>query len=153
MFLRFSLSPFGRFLRLDSLPVETTGNDGFTRFLVNKNWFAPTIGRVKPPALMPMLNRQKARWETSVHRTDGLQDDKIWLLGYQYVESPERRIRARGAGFVSLVTGQGCQLDVNGRPYPRHADIIGWPGAKDEQLMIATEIANDMTLTIDPRPH
>jgi hypothetical protein len=148
------LSRFGRFLRLDNLPVEIVENDGIiTRFLNSSRWFDPTTGRVKPLALLPRLAPEAARLETSVFRTDSLRADRIWLLGYQYVESPERRIKARASGKASLVTGQGLGFDVNGRPYPRHADIIVWPVAKDAQLMIATEIANDMTLTINPRPH
>jgi hypothetical protein len=51
-----------------------------------------------------------------------------------------------------MVTAQGLHVDVNGRPYPRHADIIGWPAAKHEQMMLATDIANELSLAIDPRP-
>jgi hypothetical protein len=36
---------------------------------------------------------------------------------------------------------------------PRHADILDWPGGgeKHSRLMVATEIANGMTLEFDPR--
>jgi len=54
-----------------------------------------------------------------------------------------------------LVLGRALQLDVNGLPYPRHVDIVGWPDPdghdKSKQLMKATEIADMMVLEIDPR--
>ncbi len=78
---------------------------------------------------------------------------QIWSLGYCYVENlPERRIKARGFGIVTLITAAELRLDVNGKPYPRHADIIGWPnGDKHNQLMAATKIANALDLAMDPR--
>ena len=78
----------------------------------------------------------------------------IWVLGYLYVEKkkPDRRIKARATGEVALVTSQDLLLEVNGEPYPRHADIIGWPtSGKPAQMMLATQIANEMILELDPR--
>jgi hypothetical protein len=131
-----------------------TPNEGFTRFLVHSNQFVASKGRVLPPALVPRLNRQKLRWETSAHRIDGLRAELIWALGYRYVEdlSKDRQIRARASGVASFVTERGLQWDVNGQPYPRHADIIGWSvDEKHARMMVATEIANRMLLEIDPR--
>jgi hypothetical protein len=130
-----------------------TLNDGFTRFLVHKNQFRVSgNGRVTPPALMPWTNPKTGRLETSTHRTDGLQPARVWTLGYQYVETPDRRIKARGYGTVALVINAGLRYEVNGKPYPRHADIIDWPNApKHVQMMAATNIANGLTLQLDPR--
>ena len=136
MCLRFSLSRFGRLLQFDRLPVALTPDDGFTRFLFQKSQYTQSTGRVKPPCLLP--DPRKARLETSVHRTDGLQPFWIWVLGYEYVETPQRRMRARASGVISMVTAQGLHIDVNGRPYPRHADIIGWPATKHEQMMLVS---------------
>ncbi|MHC4402052.1 MAG: hypothetical protein ACYTG0_20460, partial [Planctomycetota bacterium] len=79
-----------------------------------------------------------------------------WELGYTHVEKIEagRTVRARCTGTVTMVRDRGMQLDVNGPPYPRHVDIVGWPpdsADNSKRLMIATEIANKMTLEIDPR--
>jgi hypothetical protein len=63
-----------------------------------------------------------------------------------------RVIKARGQGSYSLAKGQELSLDVNGPPYPRHVDLIGWPMTdKDARLMKATEIADKLLLEIDPR--
>lgn len=140
---------------MDSLPAQVGAAEGLTRFLVHTNQFTASTGRVRPSALMPYDNRQKQRSETSMFRTDGLQADGVWALGYQFVENLAvgRRIRARGLGIASVVTAQGLRFDVSGQPYPRHADIIGWPNGDDRaaRMMLATEIANSMTLEIDPR--
>lgn len=139
---------------MHSLPGAVADAEGITRFLVWGNQFAASTGRVKPPALMPHANPQTGRAETSIYRTDGLPAEAIWRLGYQFVENivAGRRIRARGFAAASIVTGQSLQFEANGVPHPRHADIIGWPNAKDARLMLATEIANVMTLETDPRP-
>jgi hypothetical protein len=155
MWLMFSLSPFGRWLQLDRLPVNPTPNDGFSRFILHSGDFR-SGGRIMPSAVLPMQNKKTTRWKTSIHRTDGLRSELIWILGYQYVENRRRaaRIRARGLAQVLIVTVEaGLHLDVNGRPYPRHADIVGWPtGEKHNRMMLAAQIANKLQLERDPRP-
>ena len=156
MLQRFWWTRLGRFLWLDNLPAQIAQNERFTRLLFRRDQFTPSTGRVKPPALMPLHNDRKGRWETSTFRTDGLQPADVWQLGYHFAEdlSSGRRIRARGFGVASIVTTRPLHFDVNGDPYPRHADIIGWPDGTDKpaRMMLATEIANRMTLEIDPRP-
>lgn len=156
MWLRFWWTQFGRFLRLDSLPAVVGAAEGFSRFLFHSNQFTVGTGRVRPPAMMPYENEEKQRLETSIFRSDRLEGGQIWALGYQYVENlpAGRRIRARGLGAVSDVLTQGLLLDVNGNPYPRHVDIVGWAdgNGKAARMMLATEIANRMTLETDLRP-
>ena len=141
---------------MDSLPVLVADTEGVTRFLFQSNQFTASSGRVRPPAMMPYENKQKQRWETSAIRTDHLQTGEIWALGYLHAENvlAGRRIRARGIGEVAAITALALQLDVNGDPYPRHVDIVGWPNSNDKaaRMMVATEIANEMSLEIDPRP-
>jgi hypothetical protein len=107
---------------------------------------------VKPAAIEPLWNPAKVRFETSTHRTEGLEASAIWAIGYEYVEGPGRRVRARGHCEAMAMTGQGLALDVNGPPYPRHVDVVGWPDSEDERLLKAIEIAEKMTLELDPRP-
>ena len=49
------------------------------------------------------------------------------------------------------VSAAGLRVEVNGTPFPRHAEIIGWPDAKHEQLMRATTLAKVLRLELDPR--
>jgi hypothetical protein len=109
---------------------------------------------VKPQALLPRLNAAKERWETSVHRPEGLADGETWALGYAYVENvaEKRVIKARAVGPFTLVSDNGLTTDVNGPPFPRHVEIVGWsPDDKDVRLMHATQIADKLQLQIDPR--
>jgi len=104
---------------------------------------------------MPRLNNLKSRWETSVYRVAGLTDSEGWKLGYQNVEKEEakRKVKARGIGSFQSATTSGLGLDVNGPPYPRHVDVIGWSADdKDVRLMRATEIAETLVLEVDRRP-
>ena len=149
MWLRFSLTRLGRFLGLDNLSVDVSGSDDFTRFLVHKGHLRRN--GVHLSGLLPKYNEQKNRWETSSHRTGGLRSEQIWLFGYLYVESEGRHIRARGIGVVSSVTDLGFGFEVNGKPYPRHADIIGWHDEKHQRQMKALELANRMQREMDPR--
>ena len=104
--------------------------------------------------MMPMQNKMTARLETSTHRVKNLRTEEIWTLGYDHVENAAngRIIKARGHGPYILAEDQGLSLDVNGPPYPRHVDIVGWPATdKHARLMKATEIADKLSLEIDPR--
>jgi hypothetical protein len=131
---------------------EIAQGEEFTRFILSRNHFAPAKGRVKAHALMPMRNQSRERLETSTHRIAHLTDAQIWHLGQTHVANPEqgRTIKARGTGPFELVTAQQLSLDVNGEPYPRHVDVVGWPHDKDDQLMKATEIADKLTLELGP---
>ncbi len=138
-----------------TLPIDIESGEYFTRFIFTRSHFSPSNGRVKPPSLLPFFNANKNRWETSTHRIAGLDTEQIWRLGYSEVENynQSRIIKARGTGLFELVTSQGLALDVNGQPYPRHVDLIGWSNMdKDLRLMKATEIAEKLKLDIDPRP-
>jgi hypothetical protein len=123
-----------------------------SRFL-KRNDFAPTKGRVKPSGLLPHWNADHNRLETSTHRSGGLERDQIWALAYRYVENPaqNRRVHGRGHCLAAIVTSQDLSFDVYDEPYPRHADIVEWPAEEHEQLMLATDIADAMTLDLDPK--
>ena len=136
------------------LSVEIRDGEEFSRFILNRRHFSVEKKRVKANALLPMTNKATGRLETSTHRVAGLNDQEIWNLGYDHVENAanKRIIKARGQGPFALVSASGLSCDVNGPPYPRHVDVIGWPQDKDGQLMKATEIADKLTLVVDPRP-
>ena len=151
---KFSSSRFGRLLGLCDLSPHVVQDEPISRFLVNKRHYAATKGRVKPEAMMPLQNVARNRFETSTHRTRNLLPQQIWGIGYRYVEKEvqHRRIRGRGHCEARVVLTQELAFEVNGRPYPRHVDIVKWPDDEHEQLMKATEIADVMRLELDPRP-
>jgi hypothetical protein len=126
----------------------------FTRFIFSKSHFAREKGRVKAQALLPIFNQESQRWETSTHRIDGLGPQQIWELGYRHVENAQesRTIKARASGRYAAATSRGLTLDVNGDPFPRHVDIVGWSADKSDRMMKATEIADELALELEPRP-
>lgn len=155
----FPKSSGKRSRRFEIAPVlaESIGVDeAFVRFILSASQYAATTGRVKAEALIPLFNEAKARYETSVHRCDGLAEAEIWALGYEYVENlpAGRKIKARGMGSIRIVVEVGLTTDVNGPPFPRHVDLVGWPpstDAKHARKMCAVEIADKMRVILDPR--
>jgi hypothetical protein len=101
---------------------------------------------------MPNANKRTGRLEKSVHRSDGLTPSDIWALGRNHVENPSkgRIIKARCVGVAQAVIGKGLSFDISGEPFPRHADIVGWPSAKEKQKMLATELAVAFALELAP---
>jgi hypothetical protein len=135
------------------LSADIQSGEDFTRFIFTQKHFSIEKKRVKPQALLPTINKATGRLETSTHRIENLAAAEIWKLGYEHVEdaAKSRIIKARGQGAYALADAQGLTLDVNGTPYPRHVDIIGWSGDKDDRMMKATEIVGKLALEVDPR--
>lgn len=152
-FLNPLLKLWSSYLAKADLRDSPEHDEEFTRFIFSKAHFSKDKGRVKPPALLPLFNENKQRWETSIFRVAGLGTKQIWKLGYLFTEgnTSDRKIKARGSGCLSCITDQQMGLDVNADPYPRHVDITGWGEAKHERLHQATEIADQLNLDIDPR--
>jgi hypothetical protein len=61
-------------------------------------------------------------------------------------------MKARGTCAAGFVLEQALALDADGKPHPRHANIIEWPDAKHAQKIIQQKIAGQMTLEIRSRP-
>jgi hypothetical protein len=109
-----------------------------SRFLTQpKNHFAPTTGRVRYAAFLPNKALQ-----TSVYRTSGLTEAEGWKIGDDLVGTPlGRPIPARADVGAKIVYDQGLAIDPNGIPHPRHANIIGWPGSRSAQKLLAIKLA------------
>ena len=87
---------------------------------------------VRPEAFMP--RRFDSRLETSVYRTEKLTDAAVWNICRTYYEElAQLTAKGRGDGTARAVMTAGLSFDPNGRPHPRHADIIGWLDLPDTQ--------------------
>ena len=87
--------------------------------------------------MMPRRN-DDGRLEVSVCRSTGLSDKDVWNICTEHFDPhvPSRAI-GRGVGTADVVLAEGLTFDPNGKPYPEHADIVGWyeqPGVPDEEL-------------------
>lgn len=126
---------------------KVESSERITRYLLNKSGrFSPESRRVKYAAFLPAKNG-----ETSVYRTSSLDDSIVWNIGKQYVADPQsKEIKARGDLKALHVLKLGLEIEPTKLPHPRHANIINWPKEKDEQKMLAIELANQSLLLFPP---
>ena len=129
------------FAPLNSTPDPT---ETVTRYIFERNHFAPDKARVKPKAFEPA----SADKRTSVFRVIELTDEQIWDLGAEYVEPLRGRPSlARADLSIAKITRLGLQVNPS-EPPPRHADIAGWSDEKDANMSKAQELAAEARLVV-----
>ena len=81
---------------------------------------------------MPRRDRANQRLETSVCRSSGLTENQVWTICSAYfdVYAPKPAI-GRGVGPAAAVFAEKLKFDADAKPYPEHANIIGWFDAAD----------------------
>jgi len=90
---------------------------------------------------MPRPNRATQRLEASVCRSGNLDERALWAVCAQHFDA-HARVPAigRGVGPASAVYAEQLSFDADGKPYPEHANIIGWreePGRPGGELKSA----------------
>jgi len=101
--------------------------------------------RVKPAEFLPKDGKK------SIYRIShpDLTEEEIWHIGEQHVlipfreknKQPHKTMKGRADLEASYVYEQNLCFDPNGDPHPRHANIVGWPNEKPEQLLKAIKLA------------
>ena len=83
--------------------------------------------------LVPRRNPANKRLETSVCRSSTLTEAQIWDICSAHFDAyaPKPAI-GRGVGPASAVFAENLALDPDGKPYPEHANIIGWQDSADK---------------------
>jgi hypothetical protein len=99
--------------------------------------------RLSPEAFTP----HKTSRETSIYRTDGCSEEKIWELSEKYVTAyrpDHKHALGRGDLAAQIVFDQQLRVISHPFPHPRHANIVDWPDEPGNalELMKATELAN-----------
>jgi len=134
------------FSELRSAPAEFRASERISRSLLSKREYAANNNRVKHNAFLPPPNL-----EHSVYRTSSLDDSAIWKLGRSYVAEPRgKTLKGRGDLRASVILDTGLTLNSDPAPHPLHANIIGWPTDKHEQLQLAVELAEAASLVVAP---
>ena len=88
---------------------------------------------------------------TSVFLVHDLSEDEIWMLGDSQVGSAVgRRVLARGDLAVVQVKQAQLQVVLDDAPHPRHANIVGWPAEKAEQMHRAQALAAAARMFVRP---
>lgn len=122
---------------MHSLPPDPSPSEMTSRYLRQTNHYAASIGRVKSRAFHPDPHDDK----TSIFRVQGLTASEIWVLGDEHINLP------LGNTLLALAELSVEQImDINLRvepdePPPRHANIVGWPAAKNELMSKAQALA------------
>lgn len=125
------------------MPDIVDPHELLARFLTHRTQFSRQNKRVRTVAFMP-----PADLRLSVFRVEGLDNNKIWQIGEKKVVSQSgKTLYGRAEIRAQLVEKTGLSIDPDNNP-PRHANIIGWPLEKNEQKLIALELAKEATLEL-----
>jgi hypothetical protein len=117
-----------------------TPSDSLTRFIFAANHFNFQKNKVLGAAFMPLSPPRNL--ETSIYKTKGLNEHKIWKQGEKVGKVSKRNLKARADFEVKSVNA--ASLSVQPDKWPsRHANIIGWPSheKKSEQMRLANILA------------
>jgi hypothetical protein len=90
------------------------------------------------------------RYETSVYRAEGAASAELWAICATHIDQPEAWMKARGTVEAAAILDAQLAFDPDGKPHPRHANVIAWPEDKHARKNLAREIANKMTLEVRP---
>lgn len=78
---------------------------------------------------------------TSVFRTSGLNEEEIWnICGGHVASSRTQACTGRGVCTVQNIIECGLELDPDGVPHPRHANIVGWPVGDVDSRAVAKKL-------------
>ena len=117
-------------------------SEQIARFILSKNHLRASNRTVKYGAYLPAPNG-----ETSVYRISDIAEREVWDIGHKYVAAPSKRtLRGRGDTTAVFITKTGLKIVPETTPHPLHANIVNWPSEKDEQKMLAVEIASEAIL-------
>ena len=119
-----------------------------TRYVLDKNSYKPSEGRVRHSAFMPPSNLR-----LSVYRSSGQSEAMIWELGNQNVAAHRNKpLVGRADILASDVSdsNEDLKLSPDTEPHPLHANIAGWPEQKDKQKLIAIKLASKSKFSLYP---
>ena len=104
-----------------------------TSFVFRPEQIDKKTKKIQPSRLVPRRNPTNKRLETSVCRSSGLTEAQVWNICSAHfdVYVPKPAI-GRGVGPASSVFAENLAFDPDGKPYPEHANIIGWQDDADK---------------------
>jgi hypothetical protein len=132
-------------LKFDSVPAEISTDERITRFVFSKHYIKN--GKIAPQAFLP----HKVTRETSVYRTNGCSEKRVWLLGDLFVTRLRKDAPAligRGDVLSQAVFAEGLKIVAFRSPHPRHAVLRNWPNEKAHQRIKAIALAQKASLRL-----
>jgi hypothetical protein len=127
----------------DEAPARAVVEDDelLVRFIFDRKHIDKSHSTVKPEAFLP----HGSPLATSVFRTAGINDAQIWEIANDIAAKRSRSYKGRADFLAQTLHGTPLKLDADDDP-PRHANIVGWPTEKADQLLLALGLASDATL-------
>jgi len=117
-------------------PEAVASSEAVTRYCTNSLHVKATANgpKLKHGAFMPPADLQ-----LSVLRIDSLDEDEIWLVGDALVPHPPRFGTRSYRADLAVSEVRAAMLDVVAAPapHPKHANIVGLPALREEQLETA----------------
>lgn len=136
----------------DSFLQEVDPQERISRYLLLQKWFDAKAQIVFAQAFKPRrLTEEFPVRQTSIYRTQGVEEREIWEIGYRYVtERHKKRWPVLGRADLTAKDVFDADLTIvpNPDPHPRHADIEGWPSQDEEIEMKITYLARKALLVI-----
>ena len=117
-----------------SLPGEVQPDESLSTFVTQSRDVVKATNTVRHTRLMPRRRGKapKGRLETSVCRSTNLAEARVWEICSEHFDKHARKPAiGRGVGPASVVYEVGLGFDADSKPYPEHANIIGWHDSID----------------------
>ena len=109
------------------LPAGVQPEELLTSFVVLPEQVDKKTKTIKPTRLMPRRNLTNKRLETSVCRSNKLTEAQVWEICSAHFDVHARKPAiGRGVGAAAAIFAEKLAFDADGRPYPEHANVIGW---------------------------
>ncbi|WP_126457164.1 hypothetical protein [Sulfuriflexus mobilis] len=157
----FSVTAFPKLFSriLNALSFKRESEDDLTiahrepisRYIFNKRHFRRLKGTVEYGAFLPNPKNN----ETSVFRVKGLSEDRIWNIGFNHVAKDRiESLKSRAdilSTDISILSDNVLSVVKETSSHKLHANIVGWPSEDHEQIMLATELANESKLVLPPK--
>ena len=139
---------YGSYLRTKLKP--TFGRPRWERvsaYLFHKNEFNKGRNIVLYPAFFPSLKHNNK----SVYWTTKLMDHFIWSIAARHIV-PKRGPTKGRANLSSafIYAAPRLSVDLNSKPHPRHANVVGWPTDRKQVRLYAEKLADNATLVLAP---
>lgn len=114
-----------------------TEDELLSRFVVQSKQFRASDRTVKPDAFIPHPHAA-----LSVTRHLSASEEELWMIGAAVAAGQGKTLYGRAILQAVACGVQGLRVEavpVEGNP--NHADILGWPAAKQDQNAIALRLA------------
>jgi hypothetical protein len=115
------------------LSADVRPEEALTSYVFHERQIVRRTNTIHHSRLMPRRKYKNERLEVSVCRSSRLTEAHIWELCSLHfdVHAPNPAI-GRGVGSASAVFDVNLSFDPDGKPYPQHANIVGWHDATDK---------------------